>query len=76
MRLPGVNIQEMSMLVFEFCMQVILCVRLNAVPFNVMELWVVFVMTVSMPMKKFDMGIFVHMALGQMQQNANQAGAV
>jgi hypothetical protein len=36
----------------------------------------VFVMTVSMPMKKFDMGIFVHMALGQMQQNANQAGAV
>lgn len=66
----------MCMLVFEFCMLVIMCVRLNAIPFKVMVMLAVFVMTVSMPMKKFDMGIFVHMALGQMQQNANQAGAV
>jgi hypothetical protein len=57
-------------------MMVIMCVRLNAIPFKVMVMLAVFVMTVSMPMRKFDMDLFMHIALGQMQQNANQAGAV
>jgi hypothetical protein len=33
-------------------------------------------MQVIMPMRKFEVGIFMRMALGQMQPKANQAGAV
>ena len=69
--MPVMNVREMCMLVFEFCMQVIMCVRLNAIPFNVMEMLVVFVMTVSVSMRKFDMGMFMRMSFGQMQPNAN-----
>ena len=71
MRMSVVNVRKMCMLVFEFCMLVIMCVRLNAIPFNVMEMLVVFVMTVSVSMRKFDMGMFMRMSFGQMQPNAN-----
>jgi hypothetical protein len=70
--MPVVNVREMCVLVFEFCMQVIMCVRLNAIPFKVMDMLVVFVMPVNMPMKKFDVGMFMRMTLGQMQPNANR----
>jgi hypothetical protein len=45
--MPVVNVREMCVLVFECCMQVIMCVRLNAIPFIIMDMLVVFVMTVK-----------------------------
>ena len=71
MRMAMVNIREMCMLMFEFCMLVIMCVRFNAIPFKIMDMLVVFVMTVNMSMRKFDVGMFMRMTFGQMQPNAN-----
>ena len=34
MRMSVVNVRKMCMLVFEFCMLVVMCVRLNAIPFK------------------------------------------
>jgi hypothetical protein len=36
-----------------------------------MDMLVVFVMTVNMSMRKFDVGMFMRMTFGQMQPNAN-----
>ena len=46
--------------------------RLNTIPFKVMNMKVVFVMTVSVPMKKFYVGMFMRMTFGQMQPNTNR----
>jgi hypothetical protein len=70
--MPMMNVWEMCMLVFEFCMQVIMCVRLNAIPFHIVEMLVVLVMMVSVSMRKFLMGMLMRMTLGQMQPNANR----
>ena len=67
------NVWEMCMLVFEFCMQVIMCVRLNAIPFKVMDMLVVLVMFMFMFMFVFMlqrfMQMFMCMVLGQMKPN-------
>ena len=49
-----------------------MCVRMwfNPIPFKVVEMLVVFVMTVSVSMRKFDVGVFMRVTFGQMQANA------
>ena len=59
------------MLVFEFCMLVVMCVRLNAIPFKVMDMLVVLVMFMFMfvfMLQRF-MQMFMCMVLGQMKPN-------
>ena len=64
-----VNVRKMCMLVFEFCMLVIMCVRLNAIPFKVMDMLVVLVMFMFVFMLQRFMQMFMCMVLGQMKPN-------
>ena len=57
------------MLVFEFCMLVVMCVRLNAIPFKVMDMLVVLVMFMFVFMLQRFVQMFMCMVLGQMKPN-------
>ena len=69
MRMSVVNVRKMCMLVFEFCMLVVMCVRLNAIPFKVMDMLVVLVMFMFVFMLQRFMQMFMCMVLGQMKPN-------
>lgn len=50
------------MLVFEFCMLVVMCVRLNAIPFKVMDMLVVLVMFMFVFMLQRFMQMFMRVS--------------